>query len=121
MKVKRKPLPGTSGEGANAIDGTSKIKPEPPPCQAFPPGNSTQVQRQRILLWLQSQPLTTLQARQELDVMHPTARVQEIRQHGHHIETIQVKDLSPSGKFHRVARYVLNHSNAPVDGIKFNG
>lgn len=42
-------------------------------------------QRQRLLAWLQASPLTTLQARQQLDIMHPAARVQELRERGHNI------------------------------------
>lgn len=71
------------------------------------PENSAAAQRQRILAWLQSAPLTTLQARQHLDILHPAARVMELRRLGYDIETIWVEDLSQAGKFHRVARYIL--------------
>ena len=69
--------------------------------------NSTSSQRKRILSWLSHSPLTTLEARQHLDCMHPAARVMELRKRGLSIDTIWVNDLAPSGKTHRVARYVL--------------
>jgi len=63
-------------------------------------------QRKRVLEWLQSSPLTTLQARLELDVFHPAARVQELREQGHNIVTHW--ETVNSGKArHRVASYVL--------------
>jgi hypothetical protein len=63
-------------------------------------------QRQRILNWLRIRPLTTIQARKELDVMHPAARIQELRGHGHNIITHWT--TSDTGKArHRVACYVL--------------
>jgi len=63
-------------------------------------------QRQRILEWLLQKPLTTYQARQELDVFHPSARVQELKEQGYNIQThwTTVKTLLGS---HRVAQYVL--------------
>ncbi|WP_020484537.1 helix-turn-helix domain-containing protein [Methylomonas sp. MK1] len=66
----------------------------------------TASQRQRILDWLHSSPLTTLQARKELDIMHPAARVQELKQCGHNIVTHWTTDSAGKAK-HRVASYVL--------------
>jgi len=63
-------------------------------------------QRQRILNRLHTATLTTLQARQELDVMHPAARVQELRKQGHSILTHWMTDDTGKAK-HRVACYVL--------------
>ena len=64
-------------------------------------------QRQRILAWLRERPLTTLQARKELDIMHPAARVQELRELGNRIITYWHVTHSDSGTKHRVGRYVL--------------
>ncbi|MGZ5010417.1 MAG: helix-turn-helix domain-containing protein [Methylobacter sp.] len=58
------------------------------------------------MAWLRRQPLTTLQARQQLDVMHPAARVQELKAKGHNIVTNWAEDYSGKGK-HRVASYIL--------------
>jgi hypothetical protein len=63
-------------------------------------------QRKRILDRLQSSPLTTLQARKELDIMHPAARVQELKQRGHNIVTHWTTEFTGKAR-HRVASYVL--------------
>jgi hypothetical protein len=70
--------------------------------------NSASSQGTRILKWLQTQPLTTLQARHELGTMHPGIRVCELRKAGHRIETVWVKDRTPEGHWHRGGRYVLS-------------
>ena len=70
--------------------------------------NSAANQRQRILEFLRSgDSLTTLQARHDLDIMHPGMRVCELRKSGDPIETHWVEDLTPEGGIHRVARYIL--------------
>lgn len=70
--------------------------------------NSTASQRARILNHLQTVgALTTLQARHELDVMHPGMRICELRKRGKHIITAWVDDITPEGHLHRVALYTL--------------
>lgn len=59
-------------------------------------------QRNRILDWLRKQPLTTFQARNELDVMHPSARIMELKALGHNIYTHWDRVDG-----HRIAKYVL--------------
>lgn len=62
--------------------------------------------QQRIRSWLMTRPITTIQARKELDVMHPAARIQELREQGHNIITYwTISDTGKAG--HRVACYVL--------------
>ncbi|MBK8816501.1 MAG: helix-turn-helix domain-containing protein [Methylococcaceae bacterium] len=68
-------------------------------------------QRQRILAWLLTAPLNTYQARQELDVFHPSARVQELKEVGHKIITHWTSIETPLGK-HRIAEYVLLHGGS---------
>ena len=63
-------------------------------------------QRQRLLEWLLTRSISTLQARQELDIMHPAARIQELRDRGHKIETHRTTADTGKAK-HRVACYVL--------------
>jgi hypothetical protein len=63
-------------------------------------------QRQRILDWLTASPLTTTQARADLDVMHPAARIQELRERGHNIITHWTTVDTGKAK-HRIASYVL--------------
>lgn len=69
--------------------------------------NSAHSQRSLILEWFRTcNTLTTLQARQQLDVMHPAARVQELKSRGSKIVTVWTTDTTPEGKAHRVAKYV---------------
>ncbi len=63
-------------------------------------------QRDRLLAWLMTSTLTTLQARQELDVMHPAARIQELREAGHNIVTHWTTGNTGKAN-HRVACYAL--------------
>lgn len=70
--------------------------------------NSTAGQRQAILKWLQEQgPLTTIQARDELGIMSPAARVMELREQGHPIITNWTTTIDRTGTKHREAKYVL--------------
>lgn len=69
-------------------------------------------QQQRTLAALQQagpDGVTTIQARDELNVMHPAARIQELRDAGHQIETIWTASTNTQGHVHRNARYVLIH------------
>jgi hypothetical protein len=68
--------------------------------------NKTESQWQRILDRLRTGPLTTLEARTELDVMHPSARCLELRKLGHNIQT-HWETVDTGKAKHRVARYVL--------------
>lgn len=69
--------------------------------------NTAIAQRKRILDYLHTQPLDTLTARKELDVMHPAARVMELRKQGVGIKAVKIDRSSDCGKIHRVACYVL--------------
>ena len=69
---------------------------------------TTLAQRQRILDHLQKVgPLTTLEARECLNIMHPGGRIAELRRKGHKIPKIWCIDHSVGGFPHRVARYFL--------------
>ncbi len=68
--------------------------------------NDIQSQRMRILDWLTTKPLTTIQARTELDIMHPASRILELRAQGHNIVTHWEIIHTSKGK-HRIAKYVL--------------
>ncbi len=70
-------------------------------------GSSSRAQQQRILGDLRHGPVTTFKARTELDVAHPAARVQELREQGFNIVTFWSTELSDAGTPHRVAKYVL--------------
>jgi hypothetical protein len=68
--------------------------------------SAAQTQRQQILAWLYIGTLTTLQARKELDIMHPAARVKELREQGYNIITHWTTGDTGKGK-HRIACYAL--------------
>lgn len=75
-------------------------------------------QRKRILEFLRVRPLDTLTARKLLDVMHPAARVMELRKRGWKIQTVKIDRTSDCGEIHRVACYVLEAGaveSAPAD------
>ena len=69
--------------------------------------SETHHQRTRLLDALRHRPLTTIQARQELDIFHPAARVQELREQGYKIHTHRRTVETDKGKHSKVAEYVL--------------
>ncbi|MCA8275247.1 helix-turn-helix domain-containing protein [Burkholderia sp. AU30280] len=76
-------------------------------------GNDAAAQRARVLDFLrQHGSLSTLDARYLIDVLHPAARVMELRRFGHEIATVWSHETTPEGGEHRVARYHLMHEVA---------
>lgn len=69
--------------------------------------NSAHAQRQRLLQALRCGPVTTLQARAELDILNPACRVLELRRQGHEIATVRVHEATDAGRLHNVAQYLL--------------
>jgi hypothetical protein len=70
--------------------------------------NTAASQRARILEWLRNVgPLSTQQARTELDIMHPGMRVCELRKAGHPVYTRWTTEETQPGRKHRMAKYVL--------------
>lgn len=70
--------------------------------------NGAAAQRSRVLDFLRRYgSLSTLDARHLIDVMHPAARVMELRRIGHEIATVWSHETTPEGSKHRVARYHL--------------
>lgn len=71
-------------------------------------GNSVEAQRQRLMdHLLQYGSTDTIEARRDLDVLHPAGRIQELRKAGEPIQTIWTTALTEAGNVHRVARYIL--------------
>ena len=69
-------------------------------------------QRQRLLDWLRKKPITTIQARQKLNIIAPAPRIFELRHNeGHNIVTYRMDDYTFTGHKHRVAKYVLLSGN----------
>ncbi len=65
-------------------------------------------QRAALLMWLLAhQRISTLQARNELGIMHPAARIQELRDAGNDIATIWQWEADATGKAHKQGLYVL--------------
>ena len=69
--------------------------------------SSFQEQRLRMLERLRERPVSTIEARRDLDILHPAGRVLELRRVGYQIHTITLNEQSESGGRHKVARYVL--------------
>ena len=70
--------------------------------------SSAEAQRKRIMEYLVRHGSTdTIEARRDLDVLHPAGRIQELRKAGVPIETIWTTVITEAGKAHRVAKYVL--------------
>lgn len=70
--------------------------------------NSAAAQRMRILTHRHEHGrLSTIEAREDLDVLRPAMRVLELRVQGHSILTLWPREETHCGRTHRVARYVL--------------
>jgi len=68
---------------------------------------SREQQRRRLLAALEAGPVSTLEARERLNVMHPGGRVLELRALGYRIVTAWSFEPDAWGRPHRVGRYVL--------------
>ena len=69
--------------------------------------SETTAQRDRLLEALQDGPLSTVEIREELDILSPAPRIRELRQDGYPIATMR-ENIKIGLNSHRgVARYVL--------------
>lgn len=68
---------------------------------------SFKAQRQRLLKALESGPISTIQARDELNIMAPAARVKELRESGHIIITEMIWIDDAHGRGHKSGCYYL--------------
>lgn len=76
--------------------------------QPFEPGASAKARQQRLILdALQVAPLSTIQARERLGVMHAGGRVMELRRAGFDIETVRSTVYDAAGRPHKSAEYRL--------------
>jgi len=72
------------------------------------PRESTKTkQRSAVLAALRLGPLTTVQGRELLGVLHVGGRIMDLRRQGFRIETRSRVDLDAKSRPHRVACYVL--------------
>jgi len=91
---------------------TPKEKGHPPqtalPNTSSTKSTSTADQRQRILDRLRLAPATTIELREELDVLAPAPRIFELRHnYGYEIHSVRVMDETKPGHLHSVSRYAL--------------
>lgn len=79
--------------------------------------NSAHNQCLKLLDWLlEKGSITTDQAREHLDVMHPAGRIKELREAGYLIITVWITWISDFGIKHRVAKYVLTQKQ-PIQNV----
>lgn len=77
---------------------------------------SAACQRARLLERLQAGPIDTVTARLELNVLHPAARIQELRADGYNIRTHRRTVEDAQGFKHPgVATYYLSEHLPPLD------
>lgn len=74
--------------------------------------NSSEAQRARLLAWFRTHGMIdTIEARRELDVLAPAARVHELRHRfGYSIDLVWTREPTDFGVMHRIGRYVFNPS-----------
>jgi Helix-turn-helix domain len=70
--------------------------------KATPKNHANESDRKIILSELEKRPLSTLQIRNELDIMHPGGRICELRKAGYKIVMHWINEAG-----HRVGQYVL--------------
>lgn len=75
-------------------------------------GESRESQRIRLLHALRLFPISTLEARKHLDIMHPAGRVMELREEGNDIAMYRSHEETDSGIRHNVGMYVLEREIA---------
>ena len=97
MRKEKAPVTGREDYSAGTCNSTATRKHQ-----------SRAMQRAALLKWLQAhQRITTLQARNELGIMHPAGRIQELRNAGNDIATDWQWEADATGKEHKQALYVL--------------
>ena len=67
----------------------------------------TEAQLSRVLTALRCGPTTTVQLVREHDILHPPARILQLRKRGFDIVTVWVNAETLRGAVHRVGKYVL--------------
>lgn len=88
------------------------MKKTPPPYFA---DNSLEAQRKRLIDALRCGPITTIEARRNLDILMPAARVHDLKhKHGEPIDKVWKWQETESGKLHRIAQYFLTVKAEPA-------
>lgn len=97
MRQEKAPVTGREDCSAGTCNSTAISKHQ-----------SRAMQRLALLRWLQEhQQITTLQARNDLGIMHPAGRVKELRESGCDIATYWQWEADATGKEHKQGLYLL--------------
>lgn len=72
--------------------------------------HSATEQDRRLMSALRAGPITSIEAANDLDIVHPPSTVRRLRNSGHNIATHWTYQATEPGRPpHRVAKYVLLH------------
>ena len=108
MTDKKKPHTAGAGMASKSTFDSRNLTGNEPKPDSYFADLSAEAQRARLLDALRCGPITTIEARRNLDILMPAARVHELKhKHGHNIQTIRIRQQTDSGKLHSVALYVL--------------
>lgn len=78
--------------------------------------NSAKSQRARLLKFFETTPrISTMEARDELGILHPPGRIRELRKQSYQIDTVWIKQADSNGVLHRVGLYVYKGRNKEFD------
>jgi len=94
-----------------------KATPKSSPKQNESHDMPSHIQRARILTALEKAGTTgksTLELREDFNIMHPGGRVLELREAGYPIDTVWTVTYNLQGHRHRCARYVLRPESNEV-------
>lgn len=72
-----------------------------------PPENILEKQRQDLLIALKERDVSTLDARDDLNIMHPAGRIKELREEGHNITIKRIWQNDKAGRPHKIGLYHL--------------
>jgi len=106
-----------TGDQAASAKTTSHLLQTTLPQSAKIKSTNAADQRHRILKRLSLAPATTIELREELDVLAPAPRIFELRHtDGYNIQSVRVIDETKPGHKHSVAQYAL-HMESSGDWI----
>lgn len=72
-----------------------------------PPENILEQQRQDLIDELKKRDVSTIDARDELNIMHPAGRIKELREEGHNISIKLIWQDDKAGRPHKIGLYHL--------------
>lgn len=77
-------------------------------------GTATETQRALMREALETLPtVSTVEARRDLDILHPAGRIMELRRSGVEIVTTWIDEVTSAGVRHRIGLYSLRRGVAP--------